>query len=287
MATKESSTKTKSLKKIAITPWLQKKNLCEIGQATGVHYAFLSSKADGYKQCHQWIKCRDFLHDALRNQTLGKKDVIYGFTYENGVNPPIDTKKMRIMVKQINGDTRETVDKGLAIIHCVEKHHNIKPLSKLYKADYSEKGVYIFEGAKDWIESTFMVSLYTYFIRLGAKNMDKFKNKEELDASLKKLCKQRSDHDIIYLNTVNPFLDKILKNRKKMKYVRRNGSSLFDKQSIDLFHGYTGIVALCDMAKNKNPRAGNNQKLEELIKLSEHIQDKSEDTEVPKQMQKV
>jgi len=277
--------KEKKLKEIAVELWKTKKHLCEIGQTTGIHYAFLSSKEDGYRQCHQWIKCRDFLHDALRNQVTGKKDYIYGFSYEKGVNPPIDTKKMRITVKRCEvNNTRDILEHGLAIIHCVEKHSGIKPLSKMYEATCGEQGVYIFEGAVDWVESTFMISLYTFFIRLGAKKIE-FKDKEDLYVKLEKLCKTSySDHDVSYLKTILPFLDKITKNRKKLKYVMKNGKSFFEDQTINMFHGYTGVVALCRQAVSKGTQ---NEKLKDLDTMSGYIKDKESKHERPKQMKKV
>jgi len=273
------------LRKIKVEFFGKKQHLYEIGQVTGMQYAFLSSKADGYKQCHQWIKCRDFLHDALRSRITGKVEQIFGFSYDPKTDPPIDLKRMRLLIKRDRGlakETRKMIDSAIDIINCIEKSSGIKPLSKLYQAS-SNDGVYIFMGASDWMESTFMISLYTFLIRLGAKNIE-FTDKEDLYSKLKDL--KGGDHDINYLKTVYPFLDKIIENRKKLKYVGRDGKVFFDKQNINMFHGYTGIVALCTQAKAANPRAGNNNKLEELISLSDLIREKK-DVEIPKEMKKV
>jgi hypothetical protein len=275
------------LKKVKVELWKQSGYLNEIGQPTGMHYAFLSSKDDGYKQCHQWIKCRDFLHDAFRSHITGKTEPIFGFSYKKGTNPPLDLTRMRMMIKKVGGSglsTRKVMDSALDIIRCVEKSGGIKPLSNLYCASENED-IYIFMGGDDWMESTFMISFYTLLIRLGAKNIE-FKDKKELDSKLEALDKKAGDHDFTYLKAVRPFLDKIMKNRKKLKYAGKDGKNFFDSQNIGLFHNYTGIVALCNQA-NGSMKAMNNKGLEELIAMSKYISDKKDDSERPKQMKKV
>lgn len=261
------------MKKINVSVWTKKQNLCEIYQVLGMQYAFLS--ADN-KQCHAWIKCRDFLHDALRCHITGKKEGIYGFSYNPGTDPPLDLEKMRMMVKRepakveskSSEDTKEMVDSALSILRCIEDYSGIKPLSDIYCTS-GDKDVYVFESAADWMESTFMISLYTFLIRLGAKKI-KFKDKKELDSKLKKLCAGKAlnkDHDINYLKDVLPFIYKIVENRKDLRYVGKDGKRFFEGQNINLFHNYTGIVALSRQAVKKKS-GGNDAKLKDLISMS-------------------
>jgi hypothetical protein len=264
------------MKKVNVSIWKKKQSLVEIYQVLGIQYAFLS--ADNI-QCHAWIKCRDFLHDALRCHITGKKEGIYGFSYNPGDNPPLDLGKMRMLVKREppgtelrpSRNTKKILGSALEILQCVEEYSGIKPLSELYHTA-ENKDVYIFEGASDWMESTFMISLYTFLIRLGAKKIE-FKDKKDLDAKLKKLCAEKvvnNDRDLSYLKTVLPFIYKIVEKRKELRYVREDGKRLFDGQTINLFHNYTGIVALSKQAAEKNP-GRNNAKLEDLITLSKHM----------------
>ncbi len=266
----------KKLEEIKVALWEKKQHLCEIGQATGIQYSFLSSDN---KQCHMWIKCRDFLHDALRSYITGKKEDIFGFSYELGVNPPLDTDNMRLMVrrqspagdKDASKNTWDMIESALSILHCVEKHSKIDP-SNLYRVA-DEKDMYVFEGASDWMGSTFMISLYTFLIRLGGKKIS-FKSKKDLDSELKKLYKSKKavvDHDIRYLKTVQPFIDNIIKNREKLKYVRKDGAQFFEEQTVSLFHNYSGIVALCDQANQKKVTNQKDGKLKELRALSKSI----------------
>jgi len=258
--------------------WNKKQSLCEIYQAIGMQYAFLSADND---QCHPWIKCRDFLHDALRSHVTGKKDGIYGFNYDPKANPALDLERMRLLVKRqpdknkaekdASENTKEMMDSALAILRLVENHAGIKPLSNLYRTS-EDKDVYMFEGSSDWMESTFMISLYTFFIRLGGRKIT-FKDKEDFDSKLKEISTSRAasnDNDVGYLKDVLPFIYKIVEKRKELRYVREDGKRLFEDQTISLFHGYTGVVALSRQAAMKK-RGTNNAKLEDLITLSNCI----------------
>ena len=278
--------KLKKMAEIDVEFWTKKQYLCEIGQVTGIHYAFVSPESDGSKQCHHWIKCRDFLHDALRSHHTGKVENIFGFSYEPKTNPPLDLEKMRMLFKRntsasdskTSENTRDMAKAGLALVCHMEKHGGIEPLSKLYRTS-GDKDVYMFEGSPEWMESTFMISLYTFLIRLGAKKMV-FKDKEDLDSQLENLKPSTSgcDNDINYLKIVRPFLHKIVEERKNFKYVKEDGKRLLADKSVSVFHNYTGIVSLCKEATGTT-KSG----LDELIALSKYI--KEEESE-PKKVRK-
>jgi len=264
------------MEKIDVSFYTKKQNLGEIYQPVGIQYAFLSPDN---KQCHPWIKCRDFLHDALRCFITGKKEVIFGFSYEPGIDPPLDLEKMRLLVKRKSNrneenaseNTKTMIDSTISILRCIEKYSEIESLSNIF-CTTKDEDIYIFEGAADWMESTFMISLYTLLIRIGCRNII-FEDKKDLDSKLEELCKLKeayNDHDIGYLRTVLPFIYKILEKRKDLKYIKEDGNQFFEKQSIGLFHNYSGVVELSRMAKPENHR-GNNEKLEELITLSKRI----------------
>lgn len=263
------------MEEIKVTFWKKNKYLCEIGQQVGMKYAFLSPDN---KQCHQWIKCRDFLHDALRNFINGKQEKeIFGFSYDPKVNPALTMDRMRMLVRRdpntnetkANENTAKMMDSALNMLRCIERSNKIKPLSKLYCTE-KDKNVYVFESAVDWMESTFMISLYTFIIRLSAKDI-KFKGIRELKSTLKDLYKksqspQVRDNDLKYLKSVYPFFFKIIEKRKGLKYINDDGKKFLEDKSIDLFHNYSGVVSL---AERVNPDENvNNANLEELVSLA-------------------
>jgi len=261
------------MEKIDVSFWKKKQHLCEICQLIGMQYAFLSPNNE---QCHAWIKCRDFLHDALRCHFTGKSEIIFGFSYTPGKDPELSLKKMRMLVKRqpnsgedgASKSTKEMMDSALSIIQCIEDCGGIKPTSTIQRTS-KDKDVYVFEGSSDWMESTFMISMYTFLIRLGGRKIV-FENKRDLDSQLKKLSKSRqanNDNDISYLKTVQPYIHKIVEKRGDLRYVKKDGKHLFENQTVNLFHNYTGIVALADQASAKKS-GSNNDKIEELITLS-------------------
>jgi hypothetical protein len=255
--------------KVNVELWTKQAYLSEIGQPVGIKYAFLSTNN---KQCHDWVKCRDFLHDALRNHISGKKDSIYGFTYDPASNPPLHLGCMRILVMAdiVNTDEKarlEILNNGLRMIHILETHSGITPLSKIVETNHPK--VFLFEGSKDWMSSTFMISLYTFIIRLGAKKAQ-FKTKEEFDAEMERLIKVGGDHDISYLKTAWPYMYKMLQKREELKYIQKNKKPLFDEANISLFHNYTGIVELAKQADAKKLGSGD-AKLKELYDLAQYI----------------
>jgi len=71
-------------------------NLSEEYQKLGFEFAFMSAN---YEQCHTFVKCRDFLQDAVLWQLEGKKKSIYNFIYDPAKQPPIDLEKMRMLVR--------------------------------------------------------------------------------------------------------------------------------------------------------------------------------------------
>ncbi len=255
---------------VNIEPWTKKESFAEIGQSVGVKYAFLSPDN---KQCHGWIKCRDFLHDALRNFISGGKDGVYGFAYDPSINPPLDLEHMRILVKIEDSkttpeDKMSILTSGLRIINFLEEQSGISPLTKIINTD--QEGVYLFESHGDWMSSTFMISLYTFIIRLGAKKIE-FNDKTEFDSKISSMCdtdKTSSDHDITYLKKVWPYMYKILQKRESLKYIQGDKKPLLSDKNISLFHNYTGIVALVDQAKAKELTA-NNKSLEDLYEMAQ------------------
>ena len=138
-------------------------DLSEIYQKTGMLFAFATKpdKNDQQEMCHQWVKCRDFLHDAVKVQIAGKTCSIYGFKYTRGENPPIDLKRMRMLVTknlhseaEIIGFNRK-ITCGLGLLRLFEKHMKIS-LSSVTTVDPSgseKKSVFLFTGSSIWMKS--------------------------------------------------------------------------------------------------------------------------------------
>jgi len=213
------------------------KSLSEEYQPTGMYFAFLSTKNE---MCHTWIKCRDFLQDAVRNQLTGRSDEIYGFCYLPKENPKIDLRKTRLLVKGIKLD--EVIKYSLQLVNHYERVAGLTPISKVVKTD----DMYIFLGPGEWSQSPVLISLYTLLIRLGCRKIE-FKNDEELIKAYEKLFNNKevnNINDIRYLNSVYKYIHIVLENRNLLMFKQKD-KILFEDTQIGSFHNNSGVVALC------------------------------------------
>lgn len=237
-----------TVEQVELKPFNNPKSLSEIYQKTGFHFAFVSKNLE---ICHEWAKCRDFLHDAVKTQITGSPSNIYGFTFDKAKNPEIDLKKMRMaLIKEgAEGNIADKAVSALKILNHFENHANIS-LSKMKEVTTSgpkaKKRVFLYTGSATWLKSPFLVSMYSFLIRLGDKELS-FENAKDLKDKLKGLAEQTdtNDNDKSYLRTLWPVLHKILKNRKELFKQEKGFHDVYFKQySIEKFHNYCGILSL-------------------------------------------
>lgn len=240
--------------------WYPDKGMSEIYQQVQMQFAFLSSSEDGNRQCHPFVLCRDFLHDAVKAHLNGGKWSIYGFNYEFGKYPPICMNNILMLVrrklpteqkktnKDIVKEFKQQVKRGTKLLHHYEK---IAKLSKsLVKWVKDDKGnpVAIFTGDAVWMTNTFLISMYTYLIRMGAKNIT-FKSNKALMSEYQRLLEEfrksgKSDNDLKYLHDVWNKLDIIAKYRLDL-FGEGVHKMFFDKNiTTSTFHNKCGIQSL-------------------------------------------
>jgi len=248
--------------------------LCEIYQSVAMKFSFASEQNKIITQSHEWVQCRDFLHDAVKAMLIEKSSPIYNFIFEVKKNPPIDLKKMRMLVSQKglkNGRSfRNNLTSALKLINYYESLigedlSTIKQVQGDVKTDY--KFVWLLTGPKFWISAPHLVSLYTLLLRLGHKRI-KFKTGSELKKELKRIADTNAnDNDSKYLKDLWNKLDLIVKNNNKIvKYQLSGFSSLyFEKKSITEFHNNSGIVSAC---KTSTWSEKFNKKLKNIFKES-------------------
>jgi len=239
-------------------------------------FAFLSSPENGSKVCHEWVKCRDFLHDAVRAQVTGTPCAIYGFTFNPETNPNVDLKKMRILISKdgLKEDSvagfGKKIQAGLALVNHFEKYAKVS-LSKLEEVDSkgsNKKVVYLFTGPKMWMTSPFLISMYTFLIRLGDKEIT-FENADDLKEKLKGLNAlfkegKLPDNDANYVGSSWDKLHLFVKNRTKL-FPKKDGvhDVFHGPYNINSFHNYGGIWSL---ATCQTPDKTLNDRVKELTR---------------------
>lgn len=254
--------------------WYPDKSMSEIYQQTGMQFAFLGPLDKKiHKQCHPFVLCRDFLHDAVKAHLNKSRWQIHGFIYEYGKYPAVDMDAMRMLVRKrfyagktskanIKGDAEKKMAKNikkfeadmlefsLRLIHHYEEIGGIEEKTVLDKdIDPKNNPVFIFTGSPIWMSSPFLVSMYTYLIRLGDKEIVSFETDDDLRKGYQDLMKDTkvNDNDISYLR----------KNWDKLHIVMTQREKLFGKEPIhqiyydgltdSAFHNNCGIFNLCNL----------------------------------------
>lgn len=261
--------------------WFEKNSteLSEIYQQTGVMFSFLSAPKDGNKQCHEWIKCRDYLHDAVRTTLTNNTSSIYGFRFEKGKNPDIDIRKMRMLVTRDGLATnakktefRNKMKAGLLLLQHFEKYAGValSTMKEVDSRDTDKQLVFLFTGSAIWVKAPSLVSMYTFLIRLGTKEF-KYKNAPQLKKVMKtavddfKANKKpyAADNDVSYLVVMWQHLHTVMKERNNI-FVKKDGfdDSYFQNTGIHNFHNYGGILSLI---KGCSPNSNLNQRVNKIL----------------------
>lgn len=239
-------------KNISVEWYPSEGGLAEIYQKTGMQFAFVSSPKEGTKQCHKLVKCRDFLHDAVASYISGKERSIYSFHYTKD-DPPIDMAKMRMLVtiagnnKKEDKEVKDWMKSGLNVLNHFEEVAGLQR-SKLYKVDDDKrKNMWLFIGSSVWMKTPYLISLYTFLIRLGSKKIE-FKTEEELLVALKNIADNDQDYprdnDTQYLKTMWNKIHIILRNRKKL-FGTKIDDIYTSNVTTNSLHNQSGILSLC------------------------------------------
>jgi len=240
-------------KTVKVKPYASK-HYAEEGQITGFHYVFLSNQNE---MCHHWIKCRDFLQDALRNQLTGRADQIYSFHYQPGKDPKVDTARTRMLVKRIpcpnNAATKkefnEMMMSALQLVNHYERKYKFTPISKFVKAEMpGEQYPYLFVGPGVWSQGSIMISIYTFLIRLGYFR-PVFKDSASLIKAYEKIISgKQQTNDTRYLKVVHKNFDPALKHLADHLFKppgwEKGDKILFHDSVMSSFHHHSGIVRL-------------------------------------------
>lgn len=133
---------------------------CEIYQDSDLKFALTAEQEDGtIEQVHDFIKCRDFLCDAIVATQLNiKSPQIWGYSYPGDKKPAITHHTVLIL----SGSNFSHLEDHLKFLNEFEKENNLE-LSVLTDVEGSKyKIIY---GDKFWMNSTVTISMYTHILR--------------------------------------------------------------------------------------------------------------------------
>lgn len=238
--------------------WIKQDSLNEIYQKTGYHFAFLTAPKDGNKQACSWVKCRDFLQDAVSAHTRKSSCAIFGFRYAHGQHPPLDMTRTRMLVKKADlQNTTKAVERfrkelkaGQSLVNHYERLMGVS-LSTMKKVNDKSQHVWRFRGPGIWMKSPFLISMYSFLIRIGDKVdiIDGFKDTPDLVEKLRKVSQMKKvsgDHDVSYLSDCHDKMHLFVENLDDLVF--NGGKDKLDKnyeRPTSKLHDYCGVHSLC------------------------------------------
>lgn len=246
-------------------------NLAEIYQEVETKFSFAFISKEGIlTQSHPWVKCRDFLHDAVAGELYDYDVRIFGFTFNKAKYPKrnrVCTDRTVLMISKKGIKNPKEFEVKLRCAMDYINHYekllglNTSVLSALpdntVHTDY--KHVWLFEGPKFWISAPHLISLLTFLIRLGEK-LPAFKMAVDPSTVFKNIAldpkypEGTTDNDIKYLRKCYDKIEAVLLLTSKIEemvgtdngflnmYSWQKGKYVTDQS---MFHDRSGIFSAC------------------------------------------
>jgi hypothetical protein len=162
---------------------------------------------DNDKQALDWGGCVGWLWDSYQSHV---EKYNYYYPYDYASHPYSDTKTYIGVAK---GNMPATHERAQKLINLFEKQAGLG-LTRVYKTQ--TRWMYAYEGPKDWTDSPFMISLYTFLMRCAFLKAP--------DISVEEFNKWAQDNHITnwqfktYVDNTWRYIPKMLKHRSKLKW---------------------------------------------------------------------
>lgn len=241
--------------------------LAEIYQQVGMRFAFAVLEGKGTKlrlrQVHPFVKCRDFLGDAMYAAQNGSMYNLYSFKFD-GSKQSLCFDRTHMFIEF---DNEEALNKNLRVMHYYEakcKWFRTKVV-KLDVKSPTNKPVFYAVSSKNWMDSTVLISLYTLLWRLAGIGI---KDDESVPDFVRR-CSGHNSNDGRYLKTVLTVADKfemkspldyVMSNRKKI-FIPQYGVKSTDINRIHYHNGIESFMKEASSAKSENLGINNEDKL--------------------------
>lgn len=214
-------------------------NLNETRQSIDYRFAWARKVSPGeYQLCHPWVKCRDYLHDAIVWKMWGEQHEQYGFTYDPNNDPPVSLKSCILAVTSNRPNFLSEVKRGKKILNILERETQFPSLSKILEINSK---IVIFKGNAEWLSSTYLISLYSLLIRLSAQEFIKnnFSTFSEFKDVVEKNKVPIKGSDGSYMSQVRNYIKSILMNRHQISIQKFSPPA-----SVHSLHNSCGVYSL-------------------------------------------
>ncbi len=228
--------------------------------AKGLEYALVS---DNYEQCHEFVWCKDFLHDVYYSTINNKEFNLYKFSYCPYYSPKPCLKEARILLT--NSKDKNFSQKIPAVcefINQIEDELGMKKttarICSAPPSGYEKAGIYIFKGDRRWIVAPSMLSLYTLLLRMGFVHKIGTSYKETLASLKKRKLTPYQSKDVYWFKCSEMAFNEILKNSDKSLFSRNFADNYPKHLSMDSIHNKLGIIAFSNHLRSlKSGKVGN------------------------------
>jgi hypothetical protein len=168
----------------------------EIYQQKEVRFAFGRENEDTtITQCHTFVRCRDFLNDVIveSNYPGSISYPIYDFSYD-AKKYPISKDKTILLVKAPK--YFEFILKGTSLINEFEEKAGWN-LTTIEEGFDDKEKILVVTGPPEWMQATYLISLYSMLIRILSYGYDGLSAEEYL-----KKVSEGKDNDSGYIRTI-------------------------------------------------------------------------------------
>jgi len=226
-----------------------KQHLAEINQTLDMQFAFAYRKSTGvYSNSMPFVKCRDFLGDALSAVEDNKTKSIYGFSW-NPQKQKMYKNKLLLVIKFPTVGHRHTFSKNFENFGCT----SLEPCCGVSfgKVTVLDDTTILLEAPKFWKQSVAAVSLYTYCLKCFGYNLDTTKPFIEAVQETKVIVKkwdgtqkEQRTLESTYMDDIAGKLPYFISNIKKLtqNLPKVHGQSQVDAD-IHTVHNRSGFVA--------------------------------------------
>jgi len=223
-------------------------SLDEIYQPVEIRVAFLS---ENDRQCHCFVKCKDFLSDILVHTFQDAPHVsVYKFNYDKREDEPLCLHTTRLLVEIPEDVDDSTIPRAVSLLNRLEQEMNVSLTTA--KEVYGWKNrVFLFESDDVWQSSPTMISTYVSLIRFCAGNFDP--NEGTIEEALRKGVEVQwregeddretnlNNTDVRYIKEAIPVLMKLLtKDRISMAF---DSFDYTDYDMRDVIHENCGLLS--------------------------------------------
>jgi len=210
----------------------------------GLEYALVS---DEFEQCHDFVWCKDFLHDVVYSCINNRSFEIYKFRYDPNTSPKPCLNILRILLsnpkdKKFSSKIIDCLD----FINQIEDRLTIKR-TKVRKCSnppfgYEKNGVFLFEANKRWLNAPPMLSLYSLLLRVGLSHNIGCPFYSTIEGIKLGAIKPYQKFDKRWLQETQQALDKILRIGDKKIFSKKIKENYPSNMVMDTVHNRLGII---------------------------------------------